>query len=335
MADEAYYRPIAQTDRARPRGAVALAGGSSWFSHAERLVRGREGEVVPVSEIPDEVLDNLTVQHAPICGLDLGTPRLFGVLNTTPDSFSDGGRFRGFDAAIAHARALVDGGADILDIGGESTRPGADFVPVEEEIARTEPVIRALRAEGIRVPISIDTRKAQVAEAALAAGANLINDVTALSFDPDMASVVRDSGKPVCLMHASGDPKTMQDNPQYDDVLLDVYDYLKARVDHAVGLGIPKGTLIVDPGIGFGKTMQHNLALIRGLSLFCGLGCAILLGVSRKRFIGTIGNEPQADRRAPGSIALGLEGVRQGVQFLRVHDIPETNQALRLWQAAR
>jgi len=283
--------------------------------------------------VPPAVLDQLTAPRATIAGLDLARPLLMGVVNVTPDSFSDGGVHFGADRAIAHGVALAKQGARILDIGGESTRPGAETVPVAEECDRVLPVIRGLRAAGVSTPISIDTRKAEVAAAALGAGADIVNDVSALSYDADMISVLINSAAPVCVMHAQGDPKTMQANPVYDDVLLDVYDYLASRVAFAEGHGIDKSRIMVDPGIGFGKTKDHNLALIRGLSLFHGLGCPVLLGVSRKRFIGTIGDAPEARDRAPGSIAIGLEGFRQGVQILRVHDVDESRQAQALWQA--
>lgn len=220
-----------------------------------------------------------------------------------------------------------------MDIGGESTRPGAELVDVATEITRTEPLIQSLRAAGLSTPISIDTRKSAVARRALAAGAVLINDVSALQYDPEMLDLVRQSGAPVCLMHAQGSPKTMQADPHYNDVLLDVYDDLAARVAVCVSNGIPRSRIIVDPGIGFGKTLAHNLALIRGISLFHGLGCAVLLGASRKKFIGTIGSEANAARRAPGSITVALHAAQQGVQILRVHDIGETKQAILLWRA--
>jgi dihydropteroate synthase len=331
MIDRLYYRPVAQTDRARPCDAYSLAGGATWFSHAEILARGRDTRIVPIAEIPADVVANISSVRKPICGLKLDQPRLMGVLNVTPDSFSDGGVFDNPEAAIAQAHKLAADGADILDIGGESTRPGADFVTPDVEITRTAPIISALGDIGM--PISIDTRKASVADAALKAGAALINDVSAFEFDAGMLGVARASGAVICLMHASGDPKTMQDKPDYENVLLDVYDYLEARIAHCVSNGINREDIIVDPGIGFGKTEAHNLALIRGLSLFHGLGCAVLLGVSRKRFIGVIGDAPNAADRTSGSIALGLEGLRQGVQMLRVHDIYETRQAMALWRA--
>ncbi len=328
-----YYRPIAQTDAARPALAPWLAGGWSWFDRLERLERGKAPKVVTVDEVPETVLRRICDPRADMAGLKMDRPRLMGILNVTPDSFSDGGRFHAADAAVAHARGMAEAGADILDIGGESTRPGSAAVSVGEEVQRTEPVIRALAGAGIQTPISIDTRKAEVAEAALAAGARIVNDVAALSYDPQLASVVAKAGVPLCLMHAQGDPATMQDDPRYDDVLLDVYDYLEARVAVAEAAGIRRDRIIVDPGIGFGKTVDHNLALIRGLSLFHGLGCPILLGASRKRFIGTIGRAEKADDRVPGTLAVTLAGLSQGVQVHRVHDMAEAKQALRLWQA--
>ena len=265
--------------------------------------------------------------------LSLGDVSLvMGILNVTPDSFSDGGRFLAAGDALAQARAMA-AGADILDIGGESTRPGAEPVAIEEEIARTAPVIAALRAGGMETPISIDTRKTAVAAAALEAGAQVVNDVAALTYDPALGPLAAARGAPVILMHHQGTPETMQADPRYDDVLLDVYDWLAERLAAALALGIPRDRIALDPGIGFGKTVQHNLALLRGLSLFHGLGCPVLLGASRKRFIGSIGGGAEAQARMPGSVAVALAGVAQGVQMIRVHDVAETRQALLLWQA--
>jgi dihydropteroate synthase len=327
-----YYRPIVMTDPARPDGALPLAGGWCWFAHVQVLARGVAPRLVPARDIPAEVRDRLTARRPDFGGLSMAQPQIMGILNVTPDSFSDGGRFLDPAAALDQARAMAEG-ADVLDIGGESTRPGAAEVGVADEIARTAPVIAAVRAGGLNVPISIDTRKAAVAAAALAAGAGIVNDVAALGFDPDIARVAAAAQAPVILMHSIKTPATMQDDPRYDDVLLDVYDFLADRIRVAEAAGIAPARIMVDPGIGFGKTADHNLALIRGLSLFHALGVPILLGASRKRFIGTIGNAPDADRRAPGSIAVALAGVAQGVQVIRVHDVAETRQALRLWQA--
>ena len=325
-----YYRPIAVRACDRPDGALPLAGGWLWFSHVEVLVRGAASRHVPVRDLPPEVRDRLSGARAPFGGVAMDRPSVMGILNVTPDSFSDGGRFTGRDAALEQAQAMA-AGADVLDIGGESTRPGAAEVEVGEEIARTAPVIAELVSLG--VPVSIDTRKAAVAAAALAAGAGIVNDVAAMGFDAGMAGVVAASGAPVILMHSIKTPATMQIDPVYDDVLLDVFDFLAARVRVAEAAGIPRERIMVDPGIGFGKTVAHNLTLLRGLSLFHDLGVPLLLGVSRKKFIGTIGGEPVADRRVAGSVAVALAGVAQGAQMLRVHDVTETRQALRLWMA--
>lgn len=319
------------TDPARPEGAVPLAGGWCWFDRVEVLERGRKALVLPVAEVVGEVAA-LAAVRPDFGGLTMDTPRIMGILNVTPDSFSDGGRFLRPDAAVMQARQMA-AGAEIIDIGGESTRPGAVEVAVEEEVARTAPVIAALRAGGLEGAISIDTRKAAVARAAFAAGATMLNDVTALQFDPAMAGVAAELGAPVVLMHSIATPETMQDDPHYDDVLLDVYDALAGRLAAAEAAGIPRDRLAVDPGIGFGKTLVHNLALLNRLSLFHGLGVPVLLGASRKRFIGTIGAEAEAARRMPGSLAVALAGVAQGVHMIRVHDVAETRQALSLWRA--
>ena len=326
-----YWRPLVQSGAARPKGAVPLAGGGLWFSQVERLERGRPGEVVPAAEA-GAALEALAAPRADFAGLSMAVPRIMGILNVTPDSFSDGGRFLAAGDALAQARAMAEA-ADILDIGGESTRPGAEPVPVGEEIARTAPVIAALRAGGLATPISIDTRKAAVAGAALDAGAQVVNDVAALTFDPGLGPLVAARDCPVILMHHQGTPETMQADPRYDDVLLDVHDWLAGRLAAALALGIPKDRIALDPGIGFGKTVQHNLALLRGLSLLHGLGCPVLLGASRKRFIGSVGGGAAAQDRVPGSLAVALAGVAQGAQMIRVHDVAETRQALRLWQA--
>ena len=326
-----YWRPLVQSGAIRPKGAVPLAGSALWFSQVERLERGRAPEVVPAIEA-GAALEALSAPRADFAGLAMAMPQIMGILNVTPDSFSDGGRFLSPDAALDQARALA-ADADMLDIGGESTRPGAAPVQVGDEIARTAPVIAALRAGGLQTPVSIDTRKAAVAGAALAAGAQVVNDVAALNFDPALGPLVAAQGCPVVLMHHQGTPETMQADPRYDDVLLDVYDWLAASVAAARAMGVARDRIMVDPGIGFGKTVAHNLALLRGLSLFHGLGCPILLGASRKRFIGSIGGAEDAAARMPGSVAVALAGVAQGVQMLRVHDVAETRQALRLWQA--
>lgn len=326
-----YIRPILHTDQSRPAGALVLGGGWCWATRAEVLRRGAVPEVIPVAELTEAEHRALTAPRPALAGLSLDRPRVMAIVNTTPDSFSDGGLHAVPEAAVAGALAMVAAGADILDIGGESTRPGAEPVAVAEETARTIPVIAALAGLPGGPPISIDTRNAGVARAALAAGAGIVNDVSALCHDPGMAGVAARAAAPVVLMHAQGDPRTMQDDPRYDDVLLDVYDMLEARIAAAEAAGIPRARLVTDPGIGFGKTVTHNLALLRGIALFHALGCPVLLGASRKRFIGALTDTPVAADRLGGSVGVALAALAQGVQILRVHDVAATVQAVRMW----
>jgi dihydropteroate synthase len=255
-----------------------------------------------------------------------------GVVNVTPDSFSDGGDFHEAEAAAPHARRLVAEGAAFIDIGGESTRPGAEAVSEDEELRRVCPVLDRLR--GLPAAISVDTRKASVMRAAVGRGAGIINDVSALSHDADALATAATLRCPVVLMHAKGDPRTMQDDPTYADVLLEVYDFLEARIEAAESAGLGRELLVADPGIGFGKTSEHNLAVLAGIGLFHTLGVPILLGVSRKRFIGRITGEADPKKRVSGSIGAALAAAAQGVQMLRMHDVSETRQALDAWQAS-
>ena len=319
-----YIRPLMQVGPAQVPDAIQL--GWCWFTHVEVLSRSAAPHVIPASALT-------SAERAQFVSPG-GALRIMGILNTTPDSFSDGGAYDSLDRAVAQGQTLVAAGADILDIGGESTRPGATLVPVETEIARTAPVIAGVRAAGITTPISVDTRKADVAAAALDAGATLVNDVSGFTFDAALAPLCAARGVPVCVMHAQGEPQTMQQNPTYDDVLLDVYDALAARIEALVALGIPRAQIIADPGIGFGKTQAHNLAILTRISLFHSLGVPILLGASRKRFIGIIGNAPDAGDRAPGSIAVALAAIAQGVSIIRAHDVAEHAQAIALWRAS-
>lgn len=328
-----YVRPLVQMGPARPTGAVSLAGGSGWFTHVEVLRRQGADEVVLADQLTDQERQNLTKPRTPVAGLDFSAPVLMGILNVTPDSFSDGGRHDDLSAATLAATKMAEQGAHLIDIGGESTRPGAAFVPESEEIERTAPVIAALRAANLTTPISIDTRKSTVANAALDAGANIVNDVSGFGFDPDLAPLCAARKTPVCVMHAQGDPATMQDDPQYGDVVLDVYDYLLQRIEYLTSLGIPRDQIIADPGIGFGKKLPHNLKLLHRISLFHSLGVPILLGASRKKFIGTIGNVTQANARGPGSVGVAIGAISQGIQIIRAHDVAEHAQAIALWRA--
>ena len=269
----------------------------------------------------------------PTFALELQFPAIMGIVNVTPDSFSDGGRFFDADDALEQGLALVREGASLVDIGGESTRPGSELVSLDEELRRVLPVVEAL-AGRVGVPISVDTMKADVARRALAAGAAMVNDVSALRFDDEMVDVVAESGRPVCLMHMQGMPKTMQDDPRYDDVVGEVLDFLEDRMAFALARGVREDQIVIDPGIGFGKTVAHNLALLDGLSRFAGLGRPVLLGASRKRFLGAIlGAEPSG--RAIGTVTTTVIGYLAGAHIFRVHDVKPNFEALRVALAVR
>jgi dihydropteroate synthase len=349
MADtKLYLRPVgllcsATASAARSSNlALPLAGSTLAFTTAELIEgtpRKAKKRLFPVKDLAaardpglDEVLKRITAERAPFAGFSMKQPLLMGIVNVTPDSFSDGGLYDTKDEAITQAATLVQAGASIVDIGGESTRPGSDAVEEGEELSRVIPVVEGLN--GFRAAISIDTRKANVARAAAKAGATIFNDVSALTYDADSLRVAAESGMSVVLMHAQGEPKTMQDDPRYDDVVLEVYDYLEERVAAAVGAGIGLDRISIDPGIGFGKTIAHNLALMANLSLFHGLGVPILVGASRKRFIGEVSQKNEPRLREPGSHAAAIAAASQGVQILRVHDVAGTAQALEVWRLA-
>lgn len=309
---------------------LPLAGGPLRFARVEVLRRGAAPDRMAAEAVPPEVLAQLTAARPPLAGLPQARTAVMGILNITPDSFSDGGRHAGAGAAET-ARAMLAAGADIVDIGAESTRPGAAEVPLAAELARLAPLLPRLSG----LTWSIDTRKAGVMAAALDAGAALVNDVSALGHDSGALALVAARACPVVVMHAQGTPETMQVAPHYDDALLDVYEWLEARIAACVAAGIARERIIVDPGIGFGKTLQHNLALLRGLTLFHGLGVPVLLGASRKALISRLAGEVPAEARLPGSLALALHGAACGVQIVRVHDVPETVQALTVWREAQ
>ena len=347
------FRPTAFVDS--PYGldgkVIRLAGGLCWFSAVEAI--GWDGErrvstdLVGVARLVEEIADRpedeqLAWQRltSPRPALQLGErivrldqPQVMGIVNATPDSFSDGGQFADAGSAAEAGARIAAEGAAIIDVGGESTRPGAASVWEGDEIERVAPVIRQLAGGGAAV--SVDTRKAAVMEAALGAGARLVNDVSALTFDPGSAGVVAASGTPIILMHHQGSPESMQDNPSYGDVLMEVYEWLEERIAAAEAAGIARDKILVDPGFGFGKAVAHNLELMNGLALFQALGCPLVVGASRKRTIGALSNEAPADKRLGGSIAFALKAVEQGAQLLRVHDVLETVQALRVWRGLR
>jgi dihydropteroate synthase len=259
--------------------------------------------------------------------------RIMGVVNVTPDSFSDGGRYLDAHAAIEHGLELEAEGATILDVGGESTRPGADPVPEDEELRRVLPVIEGLIARGAGARISIDTSKAAVAARALQDGATLVNDVTALRGDPDMAGVVAAAGADCCLMHMLGDPRTMQDNPHYDDVVGDIKAFLEERMAFAVAAGIAEDRILLDPGIGFGKTIEHNLELLRRLGEFLDLGRPVVIGTSRKSFLGRLTGRESTDDRLAATIATNVLAYERGARVFRVHDVGPVHDALTVASA--
>jgi dihydropteroate synthase len=264
-------------------------------------------------------------------GLPLTRTLLMGVINVTPDSFSDGGEVLDAAAAVARGLAMLEDGADILDVGGESTRPGATPVTEAEEIARVVPVVGGLAAAG--APVSIDTRRPAVMEAAIASGARIVNDVTALTGDPRSCRLIAETGASVILMHMQGEPATMQLAPHYEGAAREVHAWLAERVAACEAAGIGRGRIAVDPGIGFGKTVDHNLDILAALDRYAGLGCALVVGVSRKSFIGRLSRGESPKQRLPGSLAAALAAVARGAHILRVHDVDETRQALAVWHA--
>jgi dihydropteroate synthase len=323
--------------------ALPLGGPERAYAAAELWWRGADAiqqRVIPAAELAaaarghagiGRLIERLGAASSWPAGLPDRRPLLMGIVNVTPDSFSDGGLFLDRDAAIAQGRRLHEEGADIVDIGGESTRPRSVTVPEEEEISRILPVVEALAQDGILV--SIDTRKAAVMRAAIEAGAAMINDVSALRHDPESLAVAGASGLPVVLMHMQGEPATMQEDPRYERAALDVYDHLDERARAWTDAGFDRSRLIVDPGIGFGKTLEHNRDILGRLGLYQALGLPLLLGVSRKSLIGRIAGDPPASGGLWGSIAAALAGLAQGVAILRVHDVAATRQAVLVAQA--
>jgi dihydropteroate synthase len=350
-----YLRPIAlaESPQSEEGEAVRLAGGMVYASRFA-LIERQDGKVISrqrlsyneLNGLPDEAqdqLENLRRSHSPLqCGartIRLDQPQVVGILNVTPDSFSDGGQFLDDpEVANAHAAAMLEAGAAMIDVGGESTRPGAAAVWEGDELKRVVPAVERLAASG--AAISIDTRRPAVMEAALAAGAHVINDVSALRHDPRSLEFAARSGVPVILMHAPGAPDSgsgedLHGGAAYDDVVLDVFDWLAARRDAALAAGIACDKIVLDPGIGFGKSLAQNLALMNALPLFHALGQPLMVGASRKRMIGALSNEAAAHQRLGGSLTLALKALDAGIQLLRVHDVAETVQAVRVWRGLR
>ena len=359
MTTQIYLRPIAfaESPQSEEGDALRLAGGlvyASRFAVIERdggkITRrdlcSAQALEAALSSLPDEAAVQFQALKAPRADLQLavrgggartirlGSPQVMGILNVTPDSFSDGGEFLDKpEVAQAHAAAMLEAGAAIIDVGGESTRPGAAAVWEGDELKRVIPAIEHLAAMG--AAISVDTRRPAVMEATLGAGAHVLNDVSALRHDPRSLDFAAASGAPVVLMHAPGEGENLHDGGTYSDVVLDVFDWLKARRDAAIAAGIARDKIILDPGIGFGKSVAENLSLINALPLFHALGQPLLVGASRKRMIGALSNEAAAHQRLGGSLALAMKALEAGVQLLRVHDVPETVQAVHVWRGLR
>ena len=349
MADaKLYLRPIGFlygdiAAKAVAEGAgLSLAGGAVAFTAAEliegtptrshrRLMAARELAQSHDADLA-HLLGCITAPRPPFAGLAFTRPLITGIVNVTPDSFSDGGVYDTTEGAIVHAAELASAGADIVDVGGESTRPGSDAVEEDEELSRVLPVLEGLN--GLHAVISIDTRKARVARAAAKTGAKIFNDVSALTYDKGSLTAAAETGLSVILMHAKGEPKTMQDDPRYNDVVLEVYDYLAVRIAAAEAVGIPRSHIAADPGVGFGKTLADTLELLANLSLLHGLGVPLLVGASRKRFISGVSGGETPQSREPGSFAVALVAAAQGAQILRVHDVAGTKQALSVWRAS-
>lgn len=315
-------------------GICLREGGRTFLAVAPfaELLEWSEGEGEAVARHVSRLVHAIGRRRPDWGGIAMDRPRIMGIVNATPDSFSDGGDNLDPAIAIAHGREMVEAGADIVDVGGESTRPGAREVSEDEELARVLPVVRGLAEKGVTV--SIDTRHARVMGAAVDAGARIINDITALRGDGALVAAAR-SGAAICLMHMQGEPSTMQADPSYECAPLDVYDHLAERIEACRAANIGLDRLCVDPGIGFGKNVDHNTQLFATLALYHGLGCPVLLGASRKSFIARLSRGEGPRDRLPGSLAAHLAGLDAGAQILRVHDVPETIQAMAIWRAMR
>ena len=323
-----------------PSGQHSLAGGWARFTDMDVVQRHADGgysicrmglddllQAADDRNLASAVMDRLLAPRDPFAGLSMTAPRLMGILNVTPDSFSDGGRHNAPARAIAAARAMQDAGAAIIDIGGESTRPGAAPLTRNQELARVLPVLAWLRDSG--AVLSIDTRHAEVMRRAVAGGAGIINDVGALRGDGAVDAAAA-AGVPVVMMHMQGTPETMQADPQYGFAPVEILEFLEARIQAAEAAGIPRALMAIDPGYGFGKTVTHNLQLINWTAMLHMLGVPILIGASRKSSIAKISAGEDADQRLPGSLALAMAALRQGAQMLRVHDVGETMQAVKV-----
>ena len=308
-----------------------IQGGTTVFNSFRVIQRNKKPRVISTSEVKEEFLDRFTSKPGSLLGLSFETPAVMGILNVTPDSFYDGEKFFTEKQFVEKGLHLLKIGCTVLDIGGESTRPGAKEVSSTIEIERIMGVIEKIKNSVPSAIISVDTRKSMVAEKALQAGATIVNDISAGSFDKKMFEVVAKHRAGICLMHSRGIPENMQNMPYYDDILLDIYDYFEEKIAEAQSKGIPREKIVIDPGIGFGKKFHHNLEIINKISLFLGLGLPVMIGVSRKSFIGEIISKRDPSERLTGSVVAMLASLNRGVNIVRVHDVKEAADAIKVW----
>ncbi len=310
-----------------------LGGTKVRFDSFKIVQRGKPSEIIPATEAPKEVLEAFIKRRSSALGLDFNKINIMGVLNVTPDSFYDGKENFEDSDFIKKGLDLINSGLDIIDVGGESTRPGAKELSVHAEKKRVSEVIRIIKKTFPKIIISIDTRKSEVAKAALKAGASIINDVSGLTFDRKILSVAAEFGAGICIMHSKGLPENMQNQPSYENVLLDIYDFFEEKLNQVSKAGISEERIIIDPGIGFGKSLSHNKTLIKSLSFFHGLGFPVMVGLSRKSFIGEIVKELDPAKRLGGSLAALLTAISRGAHLVRVHDVSESKQAIEVWNS--
>jgi dihydropteroate synthase len=326
-----YFFPEINNLQGRAEKFFTIYGGKSVFNSFRVVERNKSSRVISTSEVTNEFLSRFISKPNSTLGLNFETPLVMGILNVTPDSFYDGEELFSEKQFVEKGLDLLKIGCSILDVGGESTRPGAKEISSKREIERVIGVIEKIKMSAPSAMISVDTRKALVAEKALQSGASLVNDISAGSFDKKMFNVVAKYKAGICLMHSKGLPENMQNKPYYDNVLFDIYDYFEKKISQAECEGIPKEKILIDPGIGFGKSLSHNIEIIKKVGLFIGLGCPIIIGPSRKSFIGEIIGEKLPSKRLAGSIAAMLVTFSNGVNIVRVHDVKETVDAMKVW----
>ena len=327
-----YFFPEINYSRCRFEKFHTIYGGTTVFNSFRVIQRNKKPRLISTSEVKEEFLNRFTLKPISMLGLSFDAPAIMGILNVTPDSFYDGEKFFTENQFVEKGLQLLKIGCAVLDVGGESTRPGAKEVSSTIEIERIIGVIKKIKNSVPSAVISVDTRKSMVAEKALEAGASMVNDISAGSFDKEMFEVVAKHKAGICLMHSQGLPENMQKKPHYEEILLDLYDYFEEKIAEAQSKGIPREKIVIDPGIGFGKKLHHNLEIISKISLFLGLGLPVMVGLSRKSFIGEIISEREPSERLIGSVSAMLTTLNRGVNIVRVHDVKEAADAIKVWK---